>query len=163
MIKHIRLMKIKPTLLISIMVLLLAVGGGVWAVKSLNQPAKVANKNEDSLEDFRPADPAIQVSLTKANEHEITLRVTEIPQDAISIEAELSYTHTTDGVEKIGEGAYREKELSGETEVEWQILLGTCSKTCRYHTQVRDLQLTLKFHHQDGSSSYLTKDYPGNL
>lgn len=156
-------MKIKPALLISIIVFLLFVGGGIWVVKSLIQPANKVNNNEDSLEDFRPADPTIQVSFTKANEHEITLRVTKIPQDAQSIEAELSYTHTTDGFEKNGEGAYREKELNGETEVEWQILLGTCSKTCRYHTQVRDLQLTLKFHHQDGSSSYLTKDYPGNL
>lgn len=156
-------MKNKPALLVSIFVLILVMVGGAWIVKSLTKPLTEIKKEEDSLEDFRPADPSIQVELKAANDHEVLLKVVKIPQDVKSIEAELSYTHTTDGVEKIGEGAYREKELSGETEVEWKILLGTCSKTCRYHSQVRDLKLTLKFHHVDGTSSYLTKEYPGNL
>ncbi len=151
------------TLIIASVIIVALIFAGILIIKRsfVSSPSDTQPPQEEAKQDLRPADPSIGVDLKLApNKHDAVVTISKIPGDVISIETELQYTHTTDGITKEGEGAFRKKSISGETEVVLEITLGTCSKTCRYHTNIRDLQLTIKFLHSYGSGSFLTQNYP---
>lgn len=150
-------MKKNTTLLVSLGVLILVIGGGVLLVKSLSMPVSTSPEEEEEVVQLPPADPSIEVTLGKGSDSKsVDLTVAKIPTGTESVEYELSYI-TGEGLPK---GALGKISLSGKDNVARNILLGTCSRnTCSYDTGVTSVKLVLRFNHPDGATQ-LTKEYP---
>lgn len=143
-------------LLITLVVLVLVIGGGYLVIKNLTKSAPPPQQEEIQTE-LPAADTSIVVDLKpKADKKSVVLSVSKIPADTTSIEYELSYL-TGAGLPK---GALGKISLNGVTEIERDILLGTCSKnTCTYDTGVTSIKLVLRFNSDKGASQF-TKEYP---
>lgn len=149
--------KTNRTLFIAIGALILVVLGGIAVVKSLSQPPPPTEEEETQVE-LLPADPNIVVELSAARDkRSVDLSVSKIPAGTVSVEYELSY-NTGEGLPK---GALGKISLNSKTEVERNILLGTCSTggKCSYDTGVTSVKLVLRFNHPDGATQF-SKEYP---
>ena len=149
-------MKKNPAIFISLGVLILVLGGGFLVIKNINKSAPQQEIEEGISEDLPFADPSIVVDLkAKADGKEVVLSVSKIPADTESIEYELSYL-TGEGLPK---GALGKITLDGKTEIEREILLGTCSKNvCTYDKGVTKVSLVLKFNGTSGATQF-RKEY----
>lgn len=148
-------MKNKTALVISIVVLVLVIGGSGWLIKNLqSEPAPFASA-EPKLT-LPEADSNIKVDLQpKSGGKAVILTVNNIPSGTISVEYELSYL-TGEGLPK---GALGKIDLKGKTDLTREILLGTCSKSvCTYDEGVESVNLVLRFNHPDGASQF-SKEY----
>ncbi|RJR30295.1 hypothetical protein C4564_00915 [Candidatus Microgenomates bacterium] len=143
----------KTMLYVSIAVLVLVFLGGFFVVRGMTKPAAAPVEEEESMIlDLPDADPSIVVSVEpKSDGRSIILSVSEIPSGTESIEYELSY-NTAEGLPK---GALGKIDVNGKTEVEKDVLLGTCSKnTCTYDEGVTMVDLVLKFNHPSGATKF---------
>lgn len=149
--------KNKSALIISLGLLALIIAGGIFIAKATKKPAVTQIEEEEQVE-LPPADPSIVVDLKpKSDGRSVLLTISRIPSSTESIEYELSYI-TGEGLPK---GALGKITLSGKTNIERDILLGTCSTggKCTYDTGVKSVSLVLKFNSPDGSTQF-TKEYP---
>jgi len=149
-------MKNKKTLIAAVVVLLVVLVGGLLVVRGSNKSQPVASPTPKNL-DLPDVDPAVAVDLKAAKDNRsVVLTVSNIPPGTETIEYELSYL-TGEGLPK---GALGKISLGGESEVERDILFGTCSRnTCTYDTGVTSVKLVLVFNHPDGDSKFV-KNYP---
>lgn len=149
-------MKNKTALYVSIGVLVIVLLGGFLVVKGLKKEAPPPPQEVEQVE-LSPADPSIVVDLKpKAAGTAVVLSISSIPSGTESVEYELSYLNEA-GLPK---GALGKIELEGKTEVEREILLGTCSRNvCTYDKGVTSVKLVLRFNHPDGASQF-SKEYP---
>ncbi len=102
-------------------------------------------------------DSSVKVALTPSSAgKEVTLDITDIPSGTQSIDYELSYQTSQEGLQ----GVIGTITLTNETEYQKKITLGTCSSgTCVYHHVVGDIKLTLKFSGSYGEKLF-EKSYP---
>lgn len=135
---------------------MLVVIGGLMIVKGSNKVRPQATPAPKNL-DLPDVDPSVVVDLNAAKDNKsVVLSVKNIPEGTEAIEYELSYL-TGEGLPK---GALGEIKLNSDTEIERDILLGTCSRnTCTYDTGVTSVKLVLVFNHPDGDSKFV-RDYP---
>ena len=151
-------MKNKTALYVSIGILVLVLVGGVIFVKGLTKKGPTLPQEEEQQVELPPVDPSVIVNLTpKPDGRSVFLTVSKIPTSTTSIEYELSYT-TGEGLPK---GALGKITLNGKTEVEREILLGTCSTggKCTFDTGVTSVKLILRFNADSGATQF-TKEYP---
>lgn len=102
-------------------------------------------------------DSSVQVSLTAASpaKKELSLKISGIPSGTTSVDYELSYQTTAEGLQ----GIIGTADVTGKSDLDKTLTLGTCSSgTCVYHTVVGKIQLSLKF-----SGSYGQKLYQKEL
>lgn len=151
-------MKNKNALIASVVLLLVVIVGGVMVVRWLGAPGNPQSEEEEQRVQLPPADPSIVVDLqSKPDSRSVILTVSKIPKGTTSVEYELSYL-TDEGLPK---GALGKIDLNGKTEVNRDILLGTCSTggKCTYDTGVTSVQLVLRFNHPDGATQF-SHEYP---
>ena len=149
--------KNKSALYLSIGLLILVVIGGFFVIKSFKKPATQPSEETEQKVELPPADPSITVDLKpKPDGKSVFLTVSKIPSNTESIEYELSYL-TGEGLPK---GALGKITLNGKTDIERDILLGTCSTggKCTYDTGVKSVNLVLKFNTSQGATQF-TKEY----
>src|SRR3989344_6661133 len=149
-------MKNKTALIISVVVLAIVLIGGFLVVKNLTKPMAPVAEEEEEVSNLPPADPSIVVDVTpKSDGKALLLTVSKIPAGTLAVEYEITYL-TDKGLSKGANGKF---DLNGKTELEKDILLGTCSKnTCNYDTGVTSVTVVLKFHATEGVTQ-LTKDF----
>lgn len=153
-----RPMKNKNLIIIAVVVVIIGVVGFFALSRSSKKVTPVTTTgDEDQVSALPAADPSIVVDLkARADRKEVTLTVAKIPSGTSSIEYELSYT-TSEGLPK---GAIGKIDVSGKSDIERNILLGTCSKNvCTYDNGVSSVNLVLKFNSADGATQF-SKDYP---
>lgn len=150
-------MKNKNAMIISVIVLIVVLGGGFLLVKNLTKPVAENTEEASFAENLPPVDSSVSVNLeAKGDNTAVVLSVSNIPQGTESIEYELSYNNE----EGLPKGALGKIDLDGKQEIVRDILLGTCSKNvCTYDKGVTSVNLVLKFNHPDGASQF-TKEYP---
>ncbi len=149
-------MKNKSTLIISVLVLLLVIGGGVLLIKNLTRSATLPIEEVDQNENLPPVDDSVIVELKPGEAKQaVILTVSNIPSGTESLEYELSYL-TGEGLPK---GALGKISLDGKSEISRDILLGTCSRNvCTYDKGVMSVKLVLKFNSAKGASQF-SKEY----
>lgn len=149
-------MKNKTAMYVSLAILLVVIIGGFFVIKALTSKASNTTPPSENTTSLPPVDSSVQINLVPRNDGKaVILSVSAIPVGTDSIEYELSYL-TGAGLLK---GAAGKIELGGKSNVEKEILLGTCSRsTCTYDSGVTSVKLTLKFHSSDGASLF-TKEY----
>ncbi len=150
-------MKHKTTIIAAI-VLLGVLSGGFFVIRSSPKTQPQPSSTKKLNLDLPDVNPAVVVNLQKtADGKSVVLTITHIPEGTTSIEYELSY-NTEEGLPK---GVLGEIELHGNTQVERDILLGTCSAggRCTYDTGVTQAKVVLIFHHPNGNSKFV-KEYP---
>lgn len=88
-------------------------------------------------------DSSVKVSLTGTNSNkDVTLEVTNLPNGTEFVDYELSYQTASQGLQ----GVIGTVQTEGESTIEKELTLGTCSSgTCVYHQVVGKINLTLKF------------------
>lgn len=140
------------------LILILIIAGSSFLVfKFINKPVvKPPDNNEEIPVELPKVAASVKVDLKpKSGGKSVLLLVSEIPKDTESLEYELSYI-TGEGLPK---GALGKINLDGKTEIERDILLGTCSRnTCTYDTGVKSVNLVLRFNNSQGASQF-TKEY----
>lgn len=140
-----------------ILVVVLLLGGGFFILnKSKSNAPENPIEEDDVEENLKPADPSIMVDLTpRADGRAVTLKISKIPSDINAVEYELSYS-TEVGIK----GAGGKVDLKGKTELERELLFGTCSKSaCTYDKNVTEGTLTLKFY-SNTETTFFSKTYP---
>ena len=130
------------------------VGFGIW--KFVLAPTPEATVEEEDVE-LPVVDSSVKVDLVaRDDKRAVNLKIAGIPKGTESIEYELSYD-TSAGLPKGALGTIRLKD--GESSVEREILLGTCSRNvCKYDEGVTKINLVLRFNHPKGSSQF-QKEY----
>jgi len=132
-------MKNKTALYVSIGVLVLVLIGGFVVIKEFKKAPPTIGEEEQQVE-LPQVDPSVKVDVKpKLDGKSIILAVSKIPANTTSIEYELNYT-TGEGLPK---GALGKITLNGKTEIERDILLGTCSTggKCTYDTGVTSISV----------------------
>lgn len=150
-------MKNKSALYISIGLLLIVVFGSYLAVGNLFKKPQTQIIEEEQQIDLPPVDPSVVVDLQpQTGGKSVLLTVSKIPVGTSTIEYELSYI-TGEGLPK---GALGKITLSNKTEVERDILLGTCSTggKCTYDLGVTSVNLVLRFNSDSGATQFV-KEY----
>src|SRR3989344_402419 len=149
-------MKNKSALIISVVVLAVVLIGGFLVIKNLTQPVAPVIEEEEEVSNLPPADPSIVVNVTpKSDGKAVIMTIAKIPLGTQSIEYEFNYT-TGEGLPK---GTIGKIDVNGKSELEREILLGTCSKNkCTYDTGVTSVNVVLRFNHPDGATQ-LSKDF----
>lgn len=139
----------KPLIIGGIVIALVVVGGLVWKFV-LSEKALPVQEEEEVM--LPQVDPSVEVAVAaRSDKKAVTLRVANIPSDTESIEYELSY-NTAEGLPK---GALGKITLKGESSIEREILLGTCSRNvCRYDEGVTRIDLVLRFNSAKGASQF---------
>jgi hypothetical protein len=103
-----------------------------------------------------------QVSLqADTNKKSVTLKVSKMSSDTISLEYELMY-ETKDGLPRgVSTDPRKPVEVKGQSEISRQILLGTCSSggKCVYDEGVKKISLVLKFNKAGGKSTSFSQDF----
>ncbi len=99
----------------------------------------------------------VEVSLTpRSDKRAVTLKVSKISKDTVSIEYELSYD-TGSGLPR---GVLGKAQIKGTDSLSREILLGSCSKNvCVYDEGVTKISLTLKFNKSSGQATGFSKEY----
>ncbi len=128
---------------------------GYWLLAK-NKPPKTENKEALPTEVLIPTiDDSVRVSLTDiGNGKEVALNIINAPKGTESVDYELSYNTAQQGLQGVI-GTI----VSGETNYEKKITLGTCSSgTCVYHQVVGKIKLGLKFNGSYGEKVF-EKEY----
>jgi hypothetical protein len=154
--------KNKTALIAGLVIVFLVILGGAFFVfkKSSNKP--VASPSDDggiAQQNLPPVDSSVVVNLSaRADNKAVKLSIAKIPSGTDTIEYELSYT-TGAGLPK---GAIGKIDVTGKTDIDRDVLLGTCSKNvCTYDAGVTKVSLVLKFNSAKGASQF-SKDFPLN-
>ncbi len=136
------------------LIALSVVGFGMWKFVFAPSPETVVEEEEIELP---VVDSSVKVDLVARDDKKaVTLKISSIPKGTESIDYELSYD-TSAGLPKGALGTIRLKD--GESSVEREILLGTCSRNvCKYDEGVTKINLVLRFNHPKGSSQF-QKEY----
>lgn len=143
-------MKKRYFLIVLVIAVLLLGGFLVWRRGRISEVASEAESEgvliETSLEE-RP-----YVTMTpRADGKEFTLNISRI-KNAKTIEYELVYL--SNGLSR---GVIGSITLKGETAVERELLLGTCSRNvCKYDEGVEEGTLTLRFRGEDGTRKFVS-------
>lgn len=140
--------------LVAIVIVLAVVGIGLFALSRLN--GGFGNKEKSSIlpqnEIFPTVPASVKVNLSAdSKKQEATLTISGIPNGTESIEYELSY-EAQGGIPK---GVIGTIEPDGESTVDRQITLGTCSSgTCVYDKGIKSIKVTLRFDGEKGTQIF---------
>lgn len=147
-------------LVIVLVVIVLLVVGGVAFVFIRGSSPKTVNdelaEEEVKIKQLAPSD--IGLTLTpRSDKKAIIMELTKL-EGVMSIEYEGNYESEVideKSKEKLeilqGVGPSKIELKPGETSLEREILLGTCSKNvCRYHTGVKEVQFVIKINYKNG-------------
>lgn len=131
-------------ILLLVLVGLIVTGGAFWLLKGSKQTTNQTeqqDKKEEIVQEL-PIDQRPYVAMTpRADGKEFHLTVEKFPAGIQSFDYELNY-QTSAGV---GEGVFGTVKLKGESKIERDLLLGSCSSgKCRYHEGVEEGKLTLR-------------------
>lgn len=147
-----------PLIIGAVLIVLLLLGGGVYAYTKRGQKVADAPKTSPAPKKKKINEPLNVLAVTERpyieiipkDVHNIVLRVNEVKKAASSADYELEYL-----TESNLEGAVGSFEL-GTLPAEREVLLGSCSAggACRYHTNVDGGNLVLKF---TGNENYALK------
>lgn len=97
-------------------------------------------------------DSSVKVDLvSQKSNKEVLLTIKDIPSGTIDIEYELSYL----AKKTLPKGVLGTVDVSGKTNIEKTITLGTCSSgTCVYDEGVDTVKVSLKFNNDSGSKIF---------
>ncbi len=139
---------------IAIVIIVAVVGVGAFAMTRIG--GRGGEDNESSIlpqNEIYPTVPdTVHVDLTSdSKKQEVTLTISGIPKGTEFIEYELSY-EAKGGLPK---GVIGTIEPDGESTVDRQITLGTCSSgTCVYDKGVNTIKVTLRFDGEKGTQIF---------
>lgn len=147
--------KQKPILFIVIgFLLLLLIGTTTFFLIKSSSKSKNTTSSATPTPVLPPADPSIVVTLEPLDPGKtVLLTISKLPKEIHSLEYELTYKTK----ENKTEGVFGMIKLeSGESEVERELTLGTCSSgVCRYHSLSENKGiLTIKFISTKGASRF---------
>ncbi|OQY65030.1 hypothetical protein B6D29_04485 [Microgenomates bacterium UTCPR1] len=100
-------------------------------------------QTEPTEEVLPTVDSSVKVALVSlSGNHEVSLKVSNLPNGTESIDYELSYQTASQGLQ----GVLGTVMTENKSDMEKKLTLGTCSSgTCVYHQVVGKINLTLKF------------------
>lgn len=135
-----------------IVILLLLLGGGLFFFRTSSPADDKVPVLPTPIVVLPTISDDINVSLTaKQNNTIVVLTIEDIPRRYLSVEYELIYT-TGAGLPR---GVLGKINLNGESQLTRDITLGTCSNgKCLYDQGVEEIDLSLKFNTEEGSSIF---------
>ncbi len=142
-------MKNNKNILIGLVALVVVlIVGGVYLVTKKSATLPVAVRDEMAIATIKPEEIGLTLTMG-ADGKRVVMKITKT--DGISsLDYELSYTSVGD----IPRGAIGHVAIKTAGQVVSQeIVLGTCSDTCHYDKDVRDIKLIVKVTKTDGSVS----------
>lgn len=162
------LLKNKVALIVAVVVLVAAIGGGFFVLnsKSKNSEPTIASEQQD-IPKMSPEEIGLSLALS-SDGHKVIIRI-EKTDNIKSAEYELSYmalpavipgvmSDGDDGGDgKVSQGALGEFEIQEGSPAEAEVVLGTCSATCRYDKDVSDVKVTLKVQKKDRKTYIVEK------
>lgn len=154
-------MKSKAVIVIVILVVLLAITGGVvYKVLFSGQPAKVVTKEEDIVQTLPPVDASVVVTVAKSKtaDNTVVINASGLAGKMVSVAYELTYD--SQGLIKGVESGSKPIDVTGKDSFEREIYLGTCSRNvCKPDVGVSKVSVVLEFTDATGKKSQFTKDY----
>lgn len=141
--------KYKTAIIAGVVILVIAVGGIIYASTRSTAPQATETTTEEELDEPIPTvDSSVQVELkTINNGQDVIVEVKNPPAGTEKIEGEITYDRQNPDT---GEGSINDGGFLPDLEEEdgvWsgEVKLGTCSATCTYHTVVSDIKVNLLF------------------
>ena len=156
--------KMKKPALILVLILVIAILGGIFLFRDKIFPTK---KEEEAVTTPSPGahftlpetkEEEVGVTLTpRYDKKAVILKISKIPADVTSVDYELSY-EVKGGLPR---GVLGKVDIkAGQQTLLREILLGTCSRNvCVYDEGVKKVSLTLKFNKTGGVSTGFAQDY----
>lgn len=142
----------KKLLPVIVIILIIAVVGGIFLAKKINQPATDNTTEEEAVPDLPQSEWPIVYLIPSSDGHTLTLKVNDIKvPDAKTMDYEILYK-ANNGEGQITQGVPGTIKLNGQTTIERSdILLGSeSSGKRRYDKGVENGQLTLRFRNSSG-------------
>jgi hypothetical protein len=146
----------KNKIVVGIVVLVLVVGGGLLMMMGGSKAPQSTDQTDQTsdVKQINPDDIGLSLELTSSKQA-VIMRVTKL--DGIkSLEYELSYDAEEEfegetSVVPKGAGSSEPIEVEGESEIEREILLGTCSaRVCRYDVIKSDIKALVRVNFENG-------------
>lgn len=150
----------KRKIVLFILVILLAVSGfAVFRVLNRAQVTEIPiEETDDSV--IPPVDPSVTVSvlMSKSKDNTVVLSVKGLPGNMVSIGYELTYD--SKGLIKGVNSGSKPLDVTGKTEFEREIYLGTCSRNvCRPDAGVSGVTVALEFTDSENKKSQFSREY----
>lgn len=144
----------KPLIVIGIVLLVVAVGVGIFVMSSKKsvQKTEVSPNQEEAVATIAPSEIGLNLRTTSDN-RKVILEVSKT-EGISGFEYELSYTAKGD----IPRGiiGHIDNKTSGQT-ISQEIVLGTCSDVCHYDEDVSNIKLVLKVLKTNGKTYQVEK------
>jgi hypothetical protein len=134
-------------------IILVVLGVGFVLMNSRGQNNEVTPGDQtENIKKLQPSDIGLELSL-RDDSRAVILKVTKL-EGIKSLEYEVSYDSEEEvegELQNVPDGAYGEvSEIEGESEIEREIILGTCSATCRYDKVTSDITVVVKVNFENG-------------
>jgi hypothetical protein len=144
----------KNKIIVGVIIFIVVVIGAGAAYMNLGGSGGTTTPGDqtENIKQISPADIGLELSFTK-NGQAIVMKVTKL--DGIkSLEYEISYDSEEEiegETQTVPDGVIGGPiEVAGESEIEREIYLGTCSATCRPDTVKSDIKVLVKVNFENG-------------